>query len=258
MIRSYQSLAQNNLANLALKQGDLAQAEALYRNNLALQRGLHNRWGEGLALNNLGIVALMAQDLPRAEATLTQALQAREAVGDRAGQTTCLRNLGILAVMRGQLPQAEAFHSRSLVLAQQAGLRTVEAECQFYGAELARLQQRFPQARAGYQKVLDLLPEGVTPGVRGNAQAGLAECQLRMPRPALADIGRRLLALGPEVLESPYLHRAKAWLAFKSGEPAAALRELELALADPRRQAPELRRELEATRAAFLAGSPRG
>lgn len=253
----YQSLAQNNLANLALKQGDLARAEALYRTNLDLQRGLHNRWGEGLALNNLGIVALMAQDLPRAEAMLTQALQAREAVGDRAGQTTCLRNLGILALMKGQLVQAETYQGRSLVLAQQAGLRTVEAECQFYGAELARLQQRFPQARAGYQKVLELLPEGVTPGVRGNAMAGLAECQLRMPRPDLADIGRRLLALGPEVLESPYLHRAKAWLAFKSGQPTAALSELDQALADPRRQAPELRRELEATRAIFLAGSSR-
>lgn len=253
----YQSLAQNNLANLALKQGDLAQAEALYQTNLELQRGLQNRWSEGLALNNLGIVALMAQDLPRAEALLTQALQAREAVGDRAGQTTCLRNLGILAVMKGQLPQAEAFHGRSLLLAQQAGLRTVEAECQFYGAELARLQQRFPQARAGYQKVLELLPEGVTPGVRGNALAGLAECQLRMPRPDLAEISRRLLALGPEVLESPYLHRAKAWLAYKAGHQAAAMGELDAALADPRRQAPELRGELEATRKVFLAGAPR-
>ncbi len=253
----YQSLAQNNLANLALKGGDLAQAEALYRNNLELQRGLGNRWGEALALNNLGIVALMAQDLPRAEANLTKALEAREAVGDRGGQITCLRNLGILAMMKGQLAEAEAFHRRSLALAQQAGLRTIEAECQFYGAELARLEGRLPQARAGYQKVLDLLPTGVTPVVRGNAQAGLLECQIRLPRPDLAELGKRVLALGPEVLDSPYLHRAKAWLAHKSGHPAEALGQLDIALADPRRQAPELRRELEATRAVFLAGAPR-
>lgn len=253
----YQSLAQNNLANLALKGGDLAQAEALYRKNLALQRGLGNRWGEALALNNLGIVALMAQDLPRAEANLTRALEAREAVGDRGGQSTCLRNLGILATMKGQLAEATDFHRRSLELAQLAGLRTVEAECQFYAAELARLQGRLPQARAAYQKALDLLPVGVTPGVRGNAQAGLIECQIRMPRPDLAELGKHLLALGPEVLDSPYLHRAKAWLAHLSGQPAAALSELDIALADPRRQAPELRRELEATRAAFLAAASR-
>ncbi|MBK9795363.1 MAG: serine/threonine protein kinase [Holophagaceae bacterium] len=246
----YLALAQNNLANLALKRGELSTAEALYRTNLTLQGRLGNRWGEALAMNNLGVVALMAQDLPRAEGLLTKALATRQAVGDKVGQITCLRNLGILALMKGQAAEAAAFHDRALALAQASGQRTVEAECQFYVAELARLQQKLARARDGYQRVLGLLSEGVTPEVRWNALAGQAECLLRQPKPDLAGAGERL-ALVPAGIDSPYVHRARAWQALRLGRPAAALEALARALGDPRRQAPEIRAELEQIRTLF-------
>ena len=249
----YISLAQNNLANLALKRGDLSTAKVLYRTNLELQRGLGNRWGEALALNNLGVVALMARDLAGAEGLFTNALATRESVGDKVGQITCLRNLGILALMKGQLSVSKEFHGRALDLAQKTGLRTIEAECQFYAADLARLQQRFVQARAGYQRALELLPEGVTPEVRGNAMAALAECLIRMSRFDSKEFERRLALLRPADSDSPYVHRARAWFAFLSGHRAAALAELGRAMEDPRRQAPELLAELEQTRTRFQA-----
>ncbi len=252
----YLALAQNNLANLALKRGDLSTAEALYRTNLTLQGRLGNRWGEALAMNNLGVVALMAWDTAGAENLLTRALATRQAVGDKVGQVTCLRNLGILALMKGQRDESAGVHGQALKLAQTSGLRTVEAECQFYAADLARLQQRFPQAREGYQRVLGLLPESVTPEVRWNALAGQAECLLRMARPDVVEAGKRL-ALCPTDSDSPYVHRAWAWLAFQSGHPALALEELGRALDDPRRQAPEIRAELEETRRRFQADSGR-
>lgn len=247
----YLSLAQNNRANLALKRGDLAAAEALYRTNLDLQRSLGNRWGEALALNNLGVLALMARDLPAAGERLGAVLAIREAVGDRVGQATCLRNLGILALMKGDRPASAAFHARALALAQAAGMRTVEAECRFYGAELERLEGRYARALAGYEKVLELLPPGVTPEVRANAQAGAAECLARRPRPALKEAGERLQALAGPGADSPYAHRARAWVAFASGRPEAAAAALALAAADPNRQAPEIHAELEAAREAF-------
>jgi len=248
----YLSLAQNNLANLALKRGDLGAAEVLYRKNLLLQQGLGNRWGESLALNNLGVIALMARDLPGAEGMLNRALTTRESVGDKGGQITCLRNLGILALMKGRLLDAVAFHARALDLAQKSGLRTVEAECQFYGAELDRLQDRFTQAREAYQRVIDLLPEGVTPEVRANAQAGLAECLIRRPKADVKGAAKLLVELPPGEADTPYVHRAKAWLAFQAGQREVALAELSQAMADPRRQAPELRSELEQIRTLFL------
>ena len=249
----YLSLAQNNLANLALKRGDLGAARALYRNNLSLQQALGNRWGEALAQNNLGVVALMSRDLPAAESRLTAALATRESVGDRVGRVTCLRNLGILALMKGDVAESARFHGRALDLAEASGLRTIEAECQFYVAELDRLQQRFSKALAGYRKVLDQLAEGATPEVRWNAQAAGAECLLRKPRPDVKEAEKRLLAIPAGDMDSPYVHRAKAWLASRRGQRDAALAELARAAEDSRRQAPEIRAELETLRASFLA-----
>ncbi len=247
----YLSLAQNNQANLALKHGDLGKAEALYRKNLKLQQDLGNRWGEALALNNLGVVALMARDLGGAEGLLSRALQARETLGDKGGQISSLRNLGILALMKGQIQDSGDFHGRALRLAQAAGLKTVEAECQFYGSELNRLQGRFKEAREGYEHVLELLPEGVTPEVRVNAKAALAECLLRRPRPDLQAGAKQLADLPAGDTDSPYLHRAKAWSAFQVGQRELALAEVARALTDARRQAPEIRGELEAMRVQF-------
>ena len=122
-------------------------------------------------------------------------------------------------------------------------------------AELVRLQQRFVQARVGYQRVLDLLPEGVTPEVRGNALAAFAECLIRTSRFDSKEFEKRLALLRPADSDSPYVHRAKAWYAFLSGHQAAALAELGQALDDPRRKAPELRAELEQTRTRFQAAT---
>lgn len=251
-LRFLQALAQNNLANLDLQHGESAAAAGLYQNTLQIQRELGNRWGEALALNNLGVLALMSMDLPRAEALLSNALTIRKAVGDRSGEATCLRNLGILAQMKGNAQASAAYLAQALQFAQQAGLRTVAAECLFYQADLERMQRRFALAREGFQKVLALLPAGVTPEVRDNAQAGLAECLVRQPHPDLKKAGQLLAAIPPGSADSPIVHRARAWLAHASGQPALALTQLDQALADPQHDAPQIHAELEAVRAEFL------
>jgi hypothetical protein len=105
--------------------------------------------------------------------------------------------------------------------------------------------------------VLELLPEGVTPEVRGNAVAALAECLIRMSRSASREFENRLVLLRPADFDSPYVHRARAWFAFLSGHRAAALAELARAMNDLQRRAPELRTELEQTRLRFQAAADR-
>jgi len=80
---------------------------------------------------------------------------------------------------------------------------------------------------------------------------------IRMPRFDSKEFERRLALLRPADSDSPYVHRAKAWFAFLSGHQAAALAELGQAMDDPRRQAPELRAELERTRTRFQAATSR-
>ncbi|NTW87468.1 MAG: hypothetical protein HGB30_15030, partial [Holophagaceae bacterium] len=146
------------------------------------------------------------------------------------------------------------YHARALARAKAVGLRTVEAECQFYGAEVERFLRHFKDAREGYQRVLELLPVGVTPGVRRDAQAGLAECLLRQPRPDAKEAARLLAEIPPGSLGSPYVHRALAWSALRAGQREVALQEVAKALADPKRQAPEIQAELDQLRAELLAG----
>jgi serine/threonine protein kinase/tetratricopeptide (TPR) repeat protein len=246
------ALAQNNLGNVAMRLGDLAEAIALYRANLAIQEEIGNRWGAALALNNLGVTALTSHDLAGAEGYLTRALALRREVGDRAGESTALRNLGMLNLMRGQFDQALGFQQQSLAVAQACGQRTIEAETRFCLGEIERLQGRIPPALEQYRQVIELLVAGATPEVRAAAQAAQAECLARLPRPRLADAARLLAAAGHGP-DSPYRHRAQAWILFMAGQPAEALAELDIARSDPQHQAPEILAEIEATRARFSA-----
>lgn len=255
--RLYISLAMNNLANLALKQGDLKGAAERYQGALLIQQEIGNRWGEALALNNLGVTALTARDLIGAEGFLNRSLVIRQAVGDKVGQSTCLRNLGILQQMKGELARAETYHQQAAQLAKEASVRAVEAECHFCLGEIQRLMGRFRQAQEAYQQTLDLLPKGLTTEVRNAAQAAMVECEARLPQPRLKDLEARLAAIDPAQADSPYVHRAKAWVHFKSGRASEALAALETAKADPRHQAPEIQAELSATRALFLKGTQR-
>ena len=198
-----------------------------------------------MALNNLGVVALAARELPKAEARLKEALDIRTAVGDREGQCTCLRNLGILTLMQGNPAEAETYHQRALSIAQDIKALTVEAECRFYLGDVHRLQGRFTKAMAEYRQVLDLLAKGATPEVRVNAQAALAECLARSDRHRAKTAEDLLEAIPAGKGDTPYVHRARAWLLSLSGKSIEALAEQGLATADPRRQAPEIQGELK-------------
>jgi serine/threonine protein kinase/Flp pilus assembly protein TadD len=248
------ALAQNNLGNLALRQGDWAGAATLYRSNYAIQQEIGNRWGAGLALNNLGVVSINARDFPAAEDHLTRSLALRTEVGDRAGQSTCLRNLGILALLRLLPAKAEAFQRQSIQVAQEAGLRIIEAESWFCLGELQRQQQRFKPAMEAYMKAQGLLAEGVTPAIKAAATAGLAECEVRIPAPRVKDAIARLTSVQRLAPDSPYLHRALAWVRHQEGRNEEALQELEAAQRESQRQAPEILDELAAVRKRFLGG----
>ncbi len=247
--KTYVALAQINLANLAMKRGDLSTALARYQDIQETQAAIGNRFGEGLALNNLGVVALTTGDLDRAAEYLTRALDQRTLLGDLAGRATTQRNLGILALMRGDLVQARSLYEQALGTARESGIQTIVAECRFCLGELHRMQQRFPQACEEYRQTAELLANGATPMVRTAALAGLAECEARQ-RPARCREARaRLETLDRLRLDSPYMHRAWAWVHWASGDREKALAELERAKADPTHMAPEIRQELVETEA---------
>ena len=250
--QSYITLAQNNMANLALKRGDLQGASERYKEVLASQGSMGNLFGQALVLNNLGVVALTANNLADAERYLGKALAIRESVGDKAGRATSLRNLGILALMKGNPDQAQSLYQQSLAYAMESGIRAIEAESRFYLGDLYRMRQRFRPAQEEYRQTLERLPGGVTPMFRAGAQAGLAECEARLTPARLGAARRQLEAIGPEHQNTPYTLRAWAWVQFLSGNNSLALATLDRAKADPKRDAPEIQRELTDLRGQWL------
>jgi tetratricopeptide (TPR) repeat protein len=207
-----------------------------------------NRFGEGLALNNMGVVALTLGSLDEGAGYLNRALAIRVSMGDSAGRATTLRNLGILGLMKGDLEQAQGQFQQALDVAQGTGIHTIEAECRFCLGELHRLRQRYRPAMEEYRQAAELLAAGATPRVRAAALAGLAECEARQgPAVRRREARLRLEGLDKACADSPYVHRAWAWVHFLSGERARALECLEKAKADPTRMAPEIQKELAST-----------
>jgi tetratricopeptide (TPR) repeat protein len=241
--KTYTALALNNLANLAMKRGDLEVAQGRYQAVLETQRAIGNRFGESLALNNLAVVALTRGNLDQASDCLAKSMDIRVDLGDKAGIATSLRNYGTLHLMGGQLDQAQAEWEQAVAAAQEAGVKTILAECRFCLGEIHRLRQRYRPAAEEYRQAVELLASGATPQVRIAAQAALAECEARQGR--AREARARLEALDPSALESPYVHRAWAWVHHSAGEREKALESLERAKADPRHMAPEIRKELD-------------
>ena len=149
------------LAEIHMRQGDEARAEALAQESLALYRAVGARVKEGYALMNLGVIAAQrgdseqARDLflachdilradgrpvdqaralnnlgaihdllgdhDRAAAYLNESLALRRQIDDRRGIAYCLVNLGAIAMVRGQHDEARQLVDESLVTLRQIG-----------------------------------------------------------------------------------------------------------------------------------------
>ena len=116
-----------NLGNIAYEQQDHVQAEAFFRQSLALEQALGNRQRVSGALNNLALTAIAAQDYPKADALLNDALAIRRALTDHYGSTTILVGLGAIARLQGQPARARDLLREGLTLAQEVGDRHVTA-----------------------------------------------------------------------------------------------------------------------------------
>jgi len=248
----------NNLAVLQKERGDLAGAEARYRSALETVRSLGDRWGESFLLNNLGDLALAQSQVPspspspaptggldRAESEYRKALALREAIGDQNGLTYTYVGLASVAQARGDLDQAIGLETQALDQARRTQLKPMEGVALYNLGELNREAARYEPAKAFYRQSLALHEELGDPSMEAHALAGEAECLARQGRKtmarALLDRSRTLSAE-----DTPYLLRARAWVAQVEGRTEEAKPLFAKALAAARLQAPEIVRELTA------------
>jgi len=122
--RGDEAVSLNNLGNIARTRGDLAEAERLYRECLAIAKEIGARQGEASSLQNLGEIAYMRGDLAEAERLYRESL-AIEEISDR-NEAGSLNNLGIIAQIRGDLAEAERLYRESLAIIREIGPRQSE------------------------------------------------------------------------------------------------------------------------------------
>jgi|GEM_PF-262140 len=108
----------NSLANLDLRQGHLAQAEALFLETQRLEETLPDDEKNKATGNNLGMVYGLTGRFDQAKVFFTKRL---EKIGNVSDQIACLDSLGFVLLRAGKLPEAAQVLQKALALAEQSG-----------------------------------------------------------------------------------------------------------------------------------------
>jgi CHAT domain-containing protein/tetratricopeptide (TPR) repeat protein len=153
----------HNLGNVAADRGDLARAEQLYQQALAIYEKLApNSLDVARTLNNLGSVARNRGDLARAEELYQQALAIYEKLAPNSLQmASTLNNLGNVAANRGDLARAEQLYQQALAIFEHLAPNSLQVAGTLYNlgnvaanrGDLARAEQLCQQALAIYEKL---------------------------------------------------------------------------------------------------------
>ena len=174
------SVSLDSVGSVARAQGDWAQAEAAYRESLALSRQLVDRLGGtpealrdlSVSLDRMGGVARAQGDWAQAGAAYRESLALGRQRVDRLGGTpealrdlsVSLNSVGDVACAQGDWAQAEAAHRESLALRRQLvdrlggtpeALRDLSVSLDNVG-DVARAQGDWAQAEVAYREGLTL------------------------------------------------------------------------------------------------------
>jgi tetratricopeptide (TPR) repeat protein len=131
----------NDLANVAIEQGDYERADRLLEESLELCRVLDNRYGLGFVLHNLSLVALEVDDEDRAALLLGECLGLADELGSRERIGCELWAVGCVAAARGRSARAATLFGGAEALREDVG-------AEFSPAELATLERKIAPARA--------------------------------------------------------------------------------------------------------------
>ncbi|MET7574894.1 tetratricopeptide repeat protein [Streptomyces sp. NPDC005492] len=159
------SAAHHQLGIAAQNQGDLAAAERHFRNALAIDEQLNDRFGVATSHRQLGIVAQLQGRLEEAEDWYRQSLTIEEELGDRPGIAISYHQLGLIAQGRGDLDDAENWYRQSLTINEELGDRSGMARSHRQLGLIAQLRGRLEEAEDWYRQSLTVNEElGNRPG----------------------------------------------------------------------------------------------
>jgi tetratricopeptide (TPR) repeat protein len=120
--RQGEAASLGNLGLIAQTRGDLAEAERLQRDSLAIKREIGDRQGEAASLGNLGNIAETRGDLAEAERLQRESLAIKREIGDRQGEADSLINLGIIASKNGNMDERHRCYTEAVRIQREIGI----------------------------------------------------------------------------------------------------------------------------------------
>lgn len=221
--------------------GDHAEAQRWADLVLMVARTRGERQAELRALNHQGAIALRGGDVDQAERRFADALELARAVEDHAVQARCLNNLGVIAALRGEPAAALANYQLALAAYQQAGLVRGMAETHHNIGISWRERGDYRRALEAAEQAVRLALQVRDDSLVGLALSGRAEIHLLQgdAELAAAELDRAAEAYRRAQYGAglPEVWRLQAAVARVQGDVAGGLRLLQQAVELATRQA---------------------
>ena len=190
-IRGSISTVSHQLGTTARARGRLDEAEDWYRQSLAIDEELGDRFGMAISYHQLGVTAQDRGQLDEAEEWYRRSLDITEELGDRPDMAITYHQLGVTAQDRGRLDEAEEWYRHSLDIKEELGDRPGMAMTNGQLGLLAEVRQQPRQALEWMVRCVALFDQFPHPST-GPGPRHLARLTRQLGMPALEETWRQV------------------------------------------------------------------
>jgi tetratricopeptide (TPR) repeat protein len=144
------------LGSVALRRGEVVEAERLYRRSLEIAERVGDQPGMGSTYHQLGLLAQRRGEVVEAERLYRLSLEIAERVGVQQGMASIYHQLGMLAQDRGDVAEAEQLYRQSLQIEERVGNQPGMAISYHQLGVLAQLRGDVAEAERLYRQSLQI------------------------------------------------------------------------------------------------------
>jgi eukaryotic-like serine/threonine-protein kinase len=177
----------SDFAGVYYLQGDLARAEAMWREAIPVFREVGDIQGVAAATNNLGGAFFLRGDLDQARQYFQRAISDYQAIGDKDGVALILNDLGDLLRQKGELQAAMTSYRQAKATSEEIDDSTAIAYVLTGMGDVLSDQGDFAGARKSYQESLTLRTKTGEKQAAAETQTALAQLSVEEGRAGEAE-----------------------------------------------------------------------
>lgn len=189
--RHGEAMMLTDLAVIHWQRGDLAHAEAMWRQAIREFRQVGDPEGIAATLNNLGDDRLSEGDLGEAAKLVGQSIPNYQTIEDKDGIARALNDLGDVSKEEGDLDAALTRYRQAVTTAQEIDDKSVIAYVRFGQGDVEEYRGNLPAARKAYEESLALRNQTGEKQTVAETQVALAKLSIEEGHANEAEIALR-------------------------------------------------------------------